>query len=114
MEDFHQNYFQASKVTLSYGESHCAVSISILLSEVVRISPDFVSLQSLFRSITAASKLYDGGYRNLGWLAGGFNRAEEKDFPAVEGREKLQFATIGGVSYYFLRLLVLLQAVDKG
>lgn len=61
----------------------------------------------------AASKLYEGGYRNLGWLAGGFNRATEGDFPEIEGKEKLQYATIGGVSYYFLRLLLLLQAVGK-
>ncbi|THG08465.1 hypothetical protein TEA_001152 [Camellia sinensis var. sinensis] len=54
-----------------------------------------------------------GGYGNLGWLAGGFNRAGEDDFPNVEGTEKLQYATIGGVSYYFLQLLVLLQAVGN-
>ncbi|KDO56644.1 hypothetical protein CISIN_1g027877mg [Citrus sinensis] len=65
------------------------------------------------RSMMAASKLYEGGYRNLGWLAGGFNRAIEGDFPEIEGKEKLQYATIGGVSYYFLRLLLLLQAVGK-
>lgn len=64
--------------------------------------------------MTAASKLYNGGYRNLGWLAGGFNRSQDNDFPAVEGKEKLQYATIGGASYYFLQLLILLQAVGKG
>lgn len=61
----------------------------------------------------AASKLYEGGYRNLGWLAGGFNRADDGDFPEIEGREKLQYATIGGVSYYFLQLVLLLQSVGK-
>ncbi|XP_065852440.1 rhodanese-like domain-containing protein 10 [Euphorbia lathyris] len=66
------------------------------------------------RSIMAASKLYEGGYNNLGWLAGGFNRAADADFPAIEGPEKLQYATIGGVSYYFLKLLVLLKAVGNG
>ncbi|KAK9290524.1 hypothetical protein L1049_008694 [Liquidambar formosana] len=65
------------------------------------------------RSMMAASKLHEGGYRNLGWLAGGFNRAGDSDFPAVEGPEKLQYATIGGASYYFLQLLILLQAVGK-
>lgn len=64
--------------------------------------------------MTAASKLYNGGYRNLGWLAGGFNRSQDNDFTAVEGKEKLQYATIGGASYYFLQLLILLQAVGKG
>ncbi|KAJ1396168.1 Rhodanese-like domain [Sesbania bispinosa] len=66
------------------------------------------------RSITAASKLYNGGYRNLGWLVGGFNRSKDKDFLDVEGKEKLQYATVGGASYYFLQLLILLQAVGKG
>ncbi|KAJ0028054.1 hypothetical protein Pint_34850 [Pistacia integerrima] len=65
------------------------------------------------RSIMATSKLHEGGYKNLGWLAGGFNRAAEDDFPGVEGKEKLQYATIGGVSYYFLQLLLLLQGVGK-
>ncbi|XP_027336854.1 rhodanese-like domain-containing protein 10 [Abrus precatorius] len=66
------------------------------------------------RSMTAASKLYNGGFKNLGWLAGGFNRSKDNDFQAVEGKEKLQYATVGGVSYYFLQLLILLQAVGKG
>lgn len=61
----------------------------------------------------ATTRLYYGGYKNLGWLAGGFNRAEDDDFPAVEGTEKLQYATIGGASYYFLQLLNFLEAVGK-
>lgn len=66
-----------------------------------------------YRSLMAASKLYEGGYRNLGWLAGGFNRANDGDFPDLEGTEKLQYATIGGASYYLLQLLILLQVVGK-
>ncbi|CAA2979743.1 rhodanese-like domain-containing 10 [Olea europaea subsp. europaea] len=65
------------------------------------------------RSMMAFTKLHQGGYKNLGWLAGGFNRASDGDFPNVEGTEKLQYATIGGASYYFLQLLILLQAVGK-
>ena len=61
----------------------------------------------------AASRLHGEGYKNLAWLAGGFSRTADNDFSAVEGTEKLQFATIGGVSYYFLKLLILLQAVGK-
>lgn len=61
----------------------------------------------------AVSKLHEEGYKNLAWLAGGFSRATDNDFSAVEGTEKLQFATIGGVSYYFLKLLILLEAVGK-
>ncbi|KAL5721043.1 Rhodanese-like domain-containing protein 10 [Ranunculus cassubicifolius] len=63
------------------------------------------------RSLMAVTRLYEGGYKNLGWLAGGFNRSENDDFPSVEGNEQLQYATIGGVSYYFLQVLLLLQAV---
>lgn len=59
----------------------------------------------------ATSKLYEEGYMNLGWLVGGFNRAGSGDFPEVEGIEKLEYATIGGFSYYFLQLLILLKAV---
>lgn len=61
----------------------------------------------------AVAKLYGGGYKNLGWLAGGFTRATDSDFPRVEGAEKLQYATVGGASYYFLQLLLLLQAVGS-
>ncbi|KAL1531655.1 Rhodanese-like domain-containing protein 10 [Salvia divinorum] len=65
------------------------------------------------RSLMAIAKLHNGGYKNLGWLAGGFTRATDGDFPAVEGSEKLEYATIGGASYYFLKVLLLLQAVGK-
>ncbi|KAL7136237.1 hypothetical protein ABFS83_10G016300 [Erythranthe nasuta] len=65
------------------------------------------------RSSMAVAKLYNGGYKKLGWLAGGFNRSTEDDFERVEGPEKLQYAAIGGASYYFLKLLLILQAVGK-
>lgn len=65
------------------------------------------------RSLMAISKLHGAGYKNLGWLAGGFNRSVDGDFADIEGPEKLQYATVGGVSYYFLQILILLQAVGK-
>ncbi|RDX63966.1 Rhodanese-like domain-containing protein 10, partial [Mucuna pruriens] len=65
------------------------------------------------RSMTAVSKLYNEGYKNLGLLAGGFNRSKDNDFPEVEGKEKLQHATVGGVSYLFLQLLIFLQAGES-
>ncbi|KAH7553841.1 hypothetical protein ACOSP7_029281 [Xanthoceras sorbifolium] len=88
------------------------------LQQVEAVAPDknsklLVACGEGLRSMMAASKLYGGGYRNLGWLAGGFNRAVDGNFPDVEGEEKLQYATIGGVSYYFLQLLLILQAVGK-
>ncbi|KAM7271496.1 hypothetical protein ACFE04_030710 [Oxalis oulophora] len=64
------------------------------------------------RSVMAAAKLHGGGYTNLAWLAGGFNQSKDADFLDVEGTEKLQYATIGGVSYIFLKLLILLKAVE--
>ncbi|GFP92168.1 rhodanese-like domain-containing protein 10 [Phtheirospermum japonicum] len=66
------------------------------------------------RSLVAAAKLHQVGYNKLGWLAGGFSRATDNDFPSVEGTEKLQYATIGGASYYLLKLLIILQVVGKG
>ncbi|KAH7514630.1 hypothetical protein FEM48_Zijuj11G0109700 [Ziziphus jujuba var. spinosa] len=89
------------------------------LNQVVEVVPDkdtklLVACGEGLRSLMAAWKLYnDGGYRKLGWLAGGFNRSSEGDFEGVEGPEKLEYATIGGVSYYFLQLLLLLRAVGK-
>ncbi|WOH08100.1 hypothetical protein DCAR_0727537 [Daucus carota subsp. sativus] len=72
-----------------------------------------VSCGEGLRSLMAVSKLYGAGYKNLGWLVGGFNRSVDGDFADIQGTEKLQYATIGGVSYYFLQILILLQAVGK-
>ncbi|KAK4418935.1 Rhodanese-like domain-containing protein 10 [Sesamum alatum] len=88
------------------------------LQQVEAMFPDkesklLVACGEGLRSMMAAAKLYKGGYKKLGWLAGGFNRAADDDFPSVEGSEKLQYATIGGASYYFLKLLIILQAVGK-
>ncbi|KAD3338090.1 hypothetical protein R6Q59_027208 [Mikania micrantha] len=88
------------------------------VDQVEKMVPDkstklLVACGEGLRSMMATSKLHKNGYTNLGWLAGGFNRAIDGDFPEVEGPEKLQYATIGGVSYYFLKLLLLLQAVGK-
>ena len=88
---------------------------------IYSITCSFLTLKSMLcvlnfdgiRSMMAVSKLHEGGYKNLGWLAGGYNRSVDGDFPDVEGEEKLQYATIGGASYYFLQLLLILQAVGK-
>ncbi|CAL5210839.1 unnamed protein product [Lathyrus oleraceus] len=91
---------------------------SEFLSQVESVVPGkdtkvLVACGEGLRSMTATSKLYKGGYRNLGWLVGGFNRSQDKDFLEVEGKEKLKYATIGGASYIFLQLLILLQTVSK-
>lgn len=91
---------------------------SEFLSQVENVVPGkdtkvLVACGEGLRSMTATSKLYNGGYRNLGWLVGGFSRSKDDDFSEVEGKEKLKYATIGGASYYFLQLLILLQTVSK-
>lgn len=63
------------------------------------------------RSLIAIRALHKEGYKNLAWLAGGFNRAGAADFPGIEGTSKLQYATIGGASYFFLQILLLLRVV---
>ncbi|KAL3617509.1 Rhodanese-like domain-containing protein 10 [Castilleja foliolosa] len=86
--------------------------------QVAKLVPDkdskvLVACGEGLRSLVAAGKLHRAGYNKLGWLAGGFSRASDKDFPRVEGTEKLEYATIGGASYYLLKLLIVLQAVGK-
>ncbi|OUZ99102.1 Rhodanese-like domain [Macleaya cordata] len=88
------------------------------LSQVESSVPDkdtklLVACGEGLRSLMALSNLHEGGYRNLGWLVGGFNQAKDDDFPVVEGTDKLQYATIGGVSYYFLQLIIFIEAVGK-
>jgi hypothetical protein len=61
----------------------------------------------------AVQMLHEAGYKNLAWLAGGFNRSVSRDFPQVEGKTGLQYATIGGVSFIFLQLLFILRVLDK-
>uniref|UniRef100_A0A0A9GDI1 Rhodanese domain-containing protein n=1 Tax=Arundo donax TaxID=35708 RepID=A0A0A9GDI1_ARUDO len=63
------------------------------------------------RSLIAVRMLHDDGYRNLAWLAGGFSKCVDGDFADVEGESKLQYATIGGASYIFLQILLLLGVV---
>lgn len=84
------------------------------LPEVEALAPEkddklLVACGEGLRSAVAVRKLSEGGYENLALLAGGFNRAREEDFDGVEGSTKLQYATVGGVSYYFLQLLLLLK-----
>lgn len=88
------------------------------VEQVEEIVPDkdgkiLVACGEGLRSALAASKLHEKGYKNLGWLSGGFNRSTDNDFRKVEGTEKLQYATIGGASYIFLKLLTALQSVGN-
>lgn len=64
------------------------------------------------RSLIAVRMLHDDGYKNVGWLAGGFSKSVDGDFAELEGGSKLRYATIGGVSYIFLQILLLLGVVQ--
>lgn len=64
------------------------------------------------RSLIAVRMLHEDGYKNVGWLAGGFSKSVDGDFAELEGESKLRYATIGGVSYIFLQILLLLRVVQ--
>lgn len=51
------------------------------------------------RSLAACEQLYNAGYRNLFWIEGGLDAAEEGDL-AREGPTSFKFAGIGGVSEF--------------
>ncbi|ESW09986.1 hypothetical protein PHAVU_009G171900 [Phaseolus vulgaris] len=58
-----------------------------------------VGCQKGLRSLAACELLYNAGYKNLFWVQGGFEAAEEEDL-IVEGPTPLKFAGIGGVSEF--------------
>ncbi|CAK9876111.1 unnamed protein product [Sphagnum jensenii] len=58
-----------------------------------------VGCQKGLRSLAACEQLYKAGYRNLFWLNGGFDAAQEGDLER-EGSQPLNFAGIGGVSEF--------------
>ncbi|KAK2663614.1 hypothetical protein Ddye_002188 [Dipteronia dyeriana] len=58
-----------------------------------------VACQKGLRSLAACEQLYNAGYRNLFWVQGGLEVAEEEDL-VTEGPQPLKFAGIGGVSEF--------------
>lgn len=58
-----------------------------------------VACQKGIRSLAACEQLYNTGYRNLYWVQGGFDAAEEGDFEQ-DGPQPLKFAGIGGFSEF--------------
>ncbi|KAJ6339697.1 hypothetical protein OIU77_007607 [Salix suchowensis] len=58
-----------------------------------------VACQRGLRSLAACELLNNAGYKNLFWLQGGLEAAEEEDFIS-EGPQPLKFAGIGGVSEF--------------
>ncbi|KAJ4712453.1 Rhodanese-like domain-containing protein chloroplastic-like [Melia azedarach] len=58
-----------------------------------------VACQKGLRSLAACELLYNAGYRNLFWVQGGLETAEEEDL-VREGPQPLKLAGIGGVSEF--------------
>ncbi|XP_009406373.2 rhodanese-like domain-containing protein 11, chloroplastic [Musa acuminata AAA Group] len=55
--------------------------------------------QKGLRSLAACEQLYNTGFRNLFWVQGGLEAADEEDFPR-EGPQPFKLAGIGGVSEF--------------
>lgn len=55
--------------------------------------------QKGLRSLAACEQLYNAGYRNLFWVQGGLEAAEEEDFQR-EGPQPFKLAGIGGMSEF--------------
>lgn len=58
-----------------------------------------VVCQKGLRSLAACEQLYKAGYRNLSWVSGGLDAAEEGDFER-EGAVPFKMAGLGGVSAF--------------
>ncbi|XP_060669997.1 rhodanese-like domain-containing protein 11, chloroplastic isoform X2 [Ziziphus jujuba] len=76
-----------------------------------------VACQKGLRSLAACELLYNAGYRNLFWLQGGLESAEEEDL-IREGPLPFKFAGIGGVSEFLgyhktLNILILQTCITK-
>ncbi|XP_078436417.1 rhodanese/Cell cycle control phosphatase superfamily protein [Wolffia australiana] len=88
------------------------------LSQVKAEAPDkeeklLVACGEGLRSLVAVAFLHGGGYKNLAWLEGGFSRCKKDELGVVDGETELRFASVGGASYVFLRLLVLVGALGR-
>ncbi|KAE8661737.1 Rhodanese-like domain-containing protein 11 [Hibiscus syriacus] len=81
--------------TLSYNSQY--------LSQVEEKFPKdaelIVACQKGLRSLAACELLCNAGYKNLFWVQGGLEAAEEEDL-AGEGSQPLKFAGIGGLSEF--------------
>ncbi|KAL4559755.1 hypothetical protein LXL04_031900 [Taraxacum kok-saghyz] len=58
-----------------------------------------VACQKGLRSLAACEQLYNAGYRNIFWIQGGLEAAEEEDLER-EGPQPFKFAGIGGLSEF--------------
>ncbi|KAJ6850188.1 rhodanese-like domain-containing protein 11, chloroplastic isoform X1 [Iris pallida] len=78
--------------------SHAALAaLGILILMSTRRS---ITEASILRSLAACEQLYNAGFKNLFWVQGGLEAADEEDFQR-EGAQPFKLAGIGGVSEFF-------------
>ncbi|XP_020592485.1 rhodanese-like domain-containing protein 11, chloroplastic isoform X2 [Phalaenopsis equestris] len=85
----------SGNLTLTYDKSF----ISKVEEKIPKDSDLIVVCQKGLRSLAACEQLYNAGYRNLFWVQGGLDAAEEEDFQR-EGPQRFKLAGIGGVSEF--------------
>ncbi|PKA61442.1 Rhodanese-like domain-containing protein 11, chloroplastic [Apostasia shenzhenica] len=73
--------------------------ISKLEEKFSKDSDLIVVCQKGLRSLAACEQLYSAGYKNLFWVQGGLEAAEEEDFQR-EGPQPFKLAGIGGASAF--------------
>ncbi|KAG6548243.1 hypothetical protein Mapa_010294 [Marchantia paleacea] len=83
-----------------------------VVAKIPKSANVIVSCQKGLRSLAACEQLYKAGYRNLFWLNGGFDAAQEGDLER-EGPEPFKFAGLGGVSEFLGWTDVQREAVAK-
>lgn len=70
-----------------------------VVAKIPKSTNIIVACQKGLRSLAACEQLYKAGYRNLSWVSGGLDAAEEGDFER-EGAVPLKMAGLGGVSAF--------------
>ncbi|KAI7979955.1 hypothetical protein LOK49_Contig215G00008 [Camellia lanceoleosa] len=81
--------------TLSYDDQF----LSKIAEKFQKDTDLIVACQKGLRSLAACELLYNAGYRNLFWIQGGLEAAEEEDLER-EGPQPFKLAGIGGVSEF--------------
>eukprot|EP00897_Mesotaenium_endlicherianum_P001432 jgi/Mesen1/1316/ME000013S00807 len=70
-----------------------------VVAKIPKSANVIVACQKGLRSLAACEQLYKAGYRNLFWVNGGFETAEDGDFER-DGPQALKFAGLGGMSEF--------------
>ncbi|KAL3696052.1 hypothetical protein R1sor_010128 [Riccia sorocarpa] len=83
-----------------------------VVAKIPKSANVILACQKGLRSLAACEQLYRAGYRNLYWLNGGFDAAQEGDLEK-EGSVPFKFAGIGGVSEFLGWTDVQREAVAK-